>query len=109
MLVWAAPALLRRDGAVLLRRRGDRELFAGLSDLPSSGVRGQGAAAAARSALSACGISGRLRLEPCGEVRQILTHRDGVQRHRPLAPVPCEIDHETHPVFAARGNVEGGG
>ena len=77
VLVWAAPALLRRDGAVLLRRRGDRELFAGLWDLPSSGVRGgEGAAAAARSALSACGISGRLRLEPCGEVRQILTHRD---------------------------------
>src|SRR2546426_10430263 len=39
---------------------------------------------------------------------QVLTRRDGVQRDAPLAPVLCEVDHETHPVFAARGDVEGG-
>ena len=76
LLIWAAPALVRHDGAVLLRRRGDGELFAGLWDLPSAGVHGGDAAGAARAALLACGISGRPRLEPCGEVRQVLTHRD---------------------------------
>ena len=40
---------------------------------------------------------------------QVLARRDGVQRDGPLAPVLCEIDHETHPVFAPRGNVEGSG
>src|SRR2546425_97542 len=30
LLIWAAPALLRADGAVLLRRRGGGEPFAGL-------------------------------------------------------------------------------
>src|SRR5436309_2887385 len=45
------------------------------------------------------------------EVRlgQIFTRRHGVQRNGPLAPVPCEIDHETHPVFATCGDVEGCG
>jgi A/G-specific adenine glycosylase len=76
LLIWAAPALLRADGAVLLRRRGEGELFAGLWDLPSAGVRGDDAAGAARATLAACGVSGRPRLEPCGEVRQVLTHRD---------------------------------
>jgi len=76
VLVWAAPALLRPDGAVLLRRRGDGELFAGLWDLPSAQVSGDDVAAALRGALEACGIPGRPRLEACGEVRQILTHRD---------------------------------
>ncbi|MFL5311921.1 MAG: A/G-specific adenine glycosylase [Myxococcales bacterium] len=76
LLIWAAPALLRPDGAVLLRRRGDGELFAGLWDLPSAGVRRDGGPAAARAALAACGVSGARRLEPCGEVRQVLTHRD---------------------------------
>ena len=76
VLVWAAPALLRPDGAVLLRRRGDGELFAGLWDLPSAQVSGDNVAAALRGALEACGIPGRPRLEACGEVRQILTHRD---------------------------------
>jgi len=46
-------------------------------------------------------------LEVC--LGQVLARGDGVQRHGPLAPVLCEIDHETHPVFAARGDVEGGG
>jgi A/G-specific adenine glycosylase len=76
LLFWAAPALLRPDGAVLLRRRGDGELFAGLWDLPSAAVRDNDAAGAARAALLACGVSGRPRLEACGEVRQVLTHRD---------------------------------
>ena len=76
LLIWAAPALLRRDGAVLLRRRGDGELFAGLWDLPSAEVCGDDAAAAARAALDACGVFGQPDLEPCGEVRQVLTHRD---------------------------------
>src|SRR5438552_11520429 len=39
---------------------------------------------------------------------QVLTLRNGVQRDCALAPVLCEIDHETHPVLAARGNMEGG-
>src|SRR5438094_5038404 len=39
---------------------------------------------------------------------QVLALRDGVQRDRPLAPVLREVDHETHPVFAAGGDVEGG-
>src|SRR2546426_8410946 len=39
---------------------------------------------------------------------QILTRRDGVQRDAPLAPMLCEVDHETHPVFAARRDVESG-
>src|SRR5437867_7181458 len=38
---------------------------------------------------------------------QILTRRHGVQRDGALAPVFCEVDHQTHPVFAARGHVEG--
>src|SRR5437879_4394536 len=41
-------------------------------------------------------------------LRQVLTLRNGVQRDRPLAPVLREVDHETHPVFAARGHVESG-
>jgi len=75
-LVWAAPALLRRDGSVLLRRRKEGELFAGLWDLPSAQVRKGDVAIALQTALAACGVSGRPRLEPRGEVRQLLTHRD---------------------------------
>src|SRR5438105_3315704 len=37
---------------------------------------------------------------------QVLALRDGVQRDGPLAPVLREVDHETHPVFASRGDVE---
>src|SRR5712692_7709035 len=42
------------------------------------------------------------------EVRlgQVLALRDGVKRDGALAPMPCEIDHETHPVFAARRDVK---
>ena len=75
-LVWAAPALLRRDGSILLRRRGEGELFAGLWDLPSAPVRGGDVVRALRTALQACGVPGRPRLEARGEVRQVLTHRD---------------------------------
>src|SRR6185503_16148417 len=39
---------------------------------------------------------------------QVLTLGDGVQRDASLAPVLCEVDHETHPVLAASGDVEGG-
>src|SRR2546428_6232828 len=39
---------------------------------------------------------------------QILALRDGVERDGALAPMLCQVDHETHPVFAARGDMEGG-
>ena len=39
---------------------------------------------------------------------QLLTRRDRVEAHGTLAEVPCEIDHETHAVFAARRNLESG-
>jgi A/G-specific adenine glycosylase len=76
VLSWAALALVRGDGAVLLRKHRDRELFAGLWDLPSASVSADGVAPALRSVLAACGIARRPRLTPCGEVRQVLTHRD---------------------------------
>src|SRR5436189_16629 len=38
---------------------------------------------------------------------QVLSLRDGVQRDGPLAPVLGEVDHEPHPVLAARGDMEG--
>ena len=68
--------LVRSDGAVLLRKHADRGLFAGLWDLPSATVSGDGVAPAIRSVLAACGIARRPRLTSCGEVRQVLTHRD---------------------------------
>jgi len=75
-LFWAAAALRRADGSVLLRRRGDGELFAGLWDLPSADSRGRAPEDAARAALAGCGLPAlRLRLERRGEVFQILTHR----------------------------------
>ena len=76
VLVWAAPALFRGDGAVLLRKRADGELFAGLWDLPSAPVVSGDVRRALQQALSGCGISRPPRLEAAGEVRQILTHRD---------------------------------
>src|SRR2546421_4825552 len=39
---------------------------------------------------------------------QVLTRRDGVKRDGALAPVLREVDHEAHPVFAARGYVKRG-
>jgi adenine-specific DNA glycosylase len=76
VLVWAAPALFRRDGAVLLRKRTDAELFAGLWDLPSAAVVSGDVRGALHRALSSCGIARPPPLEATGEVRQILTHRD---------------------------------
>jgi adenine-specific DNA glycosylase len=76
LLVWAAPALIRRDGAVLLRKRDDDELFAGLWDLPSAPVVAGDVRAALQRALSGCGIACVPALEPAGEVRQVLTHRE---------------------------------
>ena len=75
VLVWAAPALFRGD-AVLLRKRADDDLFAGLWDLPSAPVVGGDVTGALRRALSRCGITRTPRLKAAGEVRQILTHRD---------------------------------
>ena len=62
-LEWQALALLRSDGAVLLARRPEGTLFAGLWDLPAPeielpGVRRHGA------------------LADCGVVEQTLTHRE---------------------------------
>ena len=76
VVVWAAVALARADGAVLLRRHRDGELFAGLWDLPSASMTGEDPGPALRTALAACGVARRPALTPCGEVRQILTHRD---------------------------------
>ena len=74
--MWAAPALFRDDGAVLLRKRADDELFAGLWDLPSAPVVEGDVRGALQQALSGCGIPRPPRLEAVGEIRQILTHRD---------------------------------
>ena len=63
LLQWSALALRRRDGAVLLARRPEGALFAGMWDLPATevklpGVRLHGAAS------------------DCGVVEQTLTHRE---------------------------------
>ncbi len=60
LLLWRAVALRRRDGAVLLARRPEGALFAGLWDLP--------APEAVQRLWTA--------LTPRGEVRQTLTHRE---------------------------------
>ena len=60
LLLWRAVALRRRDGAVLLARRPEGSLFAGLWDLP-----------APESVARLWSL-----LEPRGEVRQTLTHRE---------------------------------
>lgn len=60
LLQWRAVALRRRDGAVLLARRPEGSLFAGLWDLP--------APESVQRFWTA--------LEPRGEVRQTLTHRE---------------------------------
>ena len=76
-LTWAAAALRRNDGAVLLRRRGAGELFGGMWDLPSADLppAARSARAVARAALVSCGaVAASLRA--CGEVTQTLTHRE---------------------------------
>ena len=65
-LDWQAVALVRRDGAVLLSQRPAGALFAGLWDLPPAVEL-----AALRPGPVALGP-----LEPRGEVRQTLTHRE---------------------------------
>src|SRR5436190_4972230 len=66
---------------------------------------------ATRAALAVHETSLAKRGDELLEVRlgQVLALRDGVQRNGPLAPVPCEIDHETHPVFTSCGDVKGCG
>lgn len=76
VIVWAAFALFRPDGAVLLRKRGDDELFAGLWDLPSSPVVDGEERQAVRRAIALSGIARARALEPAGQVRQVLTHRE---------------------------------
>src|SRR5260221_8672287 len=63
LLVWQALALRRRDGAVLLARRPEGALFAGLWDLPAREVK-----------LPGVRLHGALA--ECGTVAQTLTHRE---------------------------------
>jgi A/G-specific adenine glycosylase len=62
LLEWQALALRRRDGAVLLARRPEGALFAGLWDLPAPGP------------LPGVRLHGALRA--LGQVEQTLTHRE---------------------------------
>lgn len=63
LLRWQALALRRRDGAILLARRPEGALFAGLWDLPEAG-----------RALPGVRLHGEAA--PCGTVAQTLTHRE---------------------------------
>jgi len=63
LLEWQALALRRRDGAVLLARRPAGALFAGMWDLPATGV-------------SLPGVRLHGALAECGTVAQSLTHRE---------------------------------
>jgi A/G-specific adenine glycosylase len=78
VLSWAALALRRSDGAVLLARRAEGELFAGLWELPSaeaparSTARTAAALVLARHSLPARSAG---QLEPAGRIEQTLTHR----------------------------------
>ena len=65
LLAWQAVALVRRDGAVLLSRRPEGALFAGLWDLPAAGDLPAGKL-----------LPSPALLEKRGEVRQTLTHRE---------------------------------
>jgi A/G-specific adenine glycosylase len=62
LLEWDALALRRRDGAVLLARRPEGALFAGLWDLPAAGLLP--------------GVRIRGALLASGSVEQTLTHRE---------------------------------
>jgi A/G-specific adenine glycosylase len=74
-LEWAAAAVTRKDGSVLLRRHPDGELFAGTWGLPFQETAGQSPRRSARGALDSCGARA-VALEKSGEVRQTLTHRE---------------------------------
>jgi A/G-specific adenine glycosylase len=63
LMEWQALALRRKDGAVLLARRPDGALFAGMWDLPATEVKLPGVRL--HGALADCGI-----------VEQTLTHRE---------------------------------
>jgi A/G-specific adenine glycosylase len=63
LLEWQAVALRRKDGAVLLARRPDGALFAGMWDLPATEVK-----------LPGVRLHGQLA--DCGIVEQTLTHRE---------------------------------
>jgi A/G-specific adenine glycosylase len=72
---WAAAALTREDGSVLLRRHSNDELFAGTWGLPFQSMEGGSPRRSARGALDSCGARA-VALRPRGEVRQTLTHRE---------------------------------
>ena len=77
-LHWAGLALRRADGRILVARRPDGDLFAGLWELPSAPVALDAPAADAVAAIAAChalpsGCAADVR--PAGEVAQTLTHR----------------------------------
>lgn len=74
-LRWAAVALRRADGAVLLAREPARGLFAGLWSLPHAELEGT-PEEAARRALRDRGLRPPARLLPVGRVEQTLTHRE---------------------------------
>jgi A/G-specific adenine glycosylase len=77
-LHWAALDLRRSDGAVLLARRGDEQLFAGLWELPSTEAPpAADAAEAARHVLRHHGLPAKAAacVEHVGRVQQTLTHR----------------------------------
>ena len=63
LLEWTALALQRRDGAVLLSRRPEDALFAGLWDLPATEIK-------------LPGVRQHGELADCGVVEQTLTHRE---------------------------------
>ena len=75
VIVWAAAAVTREDGSVLLRRHPQGELFAGTWGLPFCDAGGGIPRRSARQALEACGIRAPA-LRSRGEVRQTLTHRE---------------------------------
>ena len=75
ILAWAAAAVTREDGSVLLRRHPRGELFAGTWGLPFCDVRDGRPRRSARDALEACGVRASA-LQSRGEIRQTLTHRE---------------------------------
>ena len=74
LLVWAAAAVTRKDGSVLLRRHREGELFAGTWGLPWREVSAATPRRSARAALDDCGARAAA-LRSRGEVEQKLTHR----------------------------------
>jgi A/G-specific adenine glycosylase len=75
VLLWAAAAVTREDGSVLLRRHPRGELFAGTWGLPWCDIAAEMPRRSARDALAACGARA-VALRSRGEVQQTLTHRE---------------------------------